>query len=142
MNYPKTISICHDNHFAMHTGKTLDGAQFFLTTPFIPADPNNRGSQFIALYLFDKDGTFMGAKIDDLGPRDSLDTDKADSIYEQFLKRLNKPTFCDIRIKPFQLERHGTTFGLIPSSQDKIQLVFEPGHYMAFSPPWDGAYQS
>ena len=137
MHLPKRIEIKHDDQLAMHIGRTQDGAQFFLTTPFIPHTSDNPGSQFIALYLFDPNGEFMGAKIDDLGPRQLIDTEKADARYEEFLNHLNQPTFCDIEVEAFQIEKHGIRFGII-SHQN--QLCLQPGNYKIFSHPWDGSY--
>jgi hypothetical protein len=84
----------------------------------------------------------MGAKIDDLGPRESIDPEQADSLYELFLNRLNSPTFCDIEIQPFQIEKHGVTFGLIPNDEKNISFKFQPGNYMTFLPPWNGQYEN
>lgn len=141
MKYPETIKICHDDQLAMHIGRTIDGAQFFLTKPFIPPSAHERGSQFIALYLFDKNGIFMGAKIDNLGPREFINTDEADAKYELFWNRLNQPTFCDIEVCAFEIEQYGVSFGLIATKTESTSLVFQPGNYMSFSSPWDGHYQ-
>ncbi|WDE96870.1 hypothetical protein PQO03_02705 [Lentisphaera profundi] len=135
MNPSNTIRIYQDDHYAKHIGQVIGGTQFFLTTPFIPATSDNKGSQFIALYLFDSSGKFIGAKIDDLGPRESLDTEQADSLYELFLNRLNTPSFCDIEIEAFQIEKHGITFGLFQSQDTDKKLVLQPGNYMSFPTP-------
>ena len=68
---PKLIAIDHDDYHAEHVGKTKDGRQFFLTTPFVPSK-----REFIALYVFDKKGALESATIDDLGTRAKLDHDK------------------------------------------------------------------
>ncbi|HYH68744.1 MAG TPA: hypothetical protein VD866_28890 [Urbifossiella sp.] len=56
-------------------GRTGDGRQFFLTTPFVPAEEvgTATGREFIALYIFDKAGQLESATIDDFGPRAALD---------------------------------------------------------------------
>jgi len=63
---PKLIAIDHDDYHAEFVGKTADGKQFFLTTPFVPASPTNPGNEFVALYLFDKRGNLIEALIDEL----------------------------------------------------------------------------
>src|SRR5687768_14677806 len=62
---PTRIAIDHDDHHAQHVGHTADGRQFFLTTPFVPGDRD-----FIALYLFDRDGRLLSATIDDITTED------------------------------------------------------------------------
>jgi hypothetical protein len=70
---PEIVAINHDDYHAQHVGRTADGRQFFLTTPFVPAIAGATGREFIALYFFDADGRFLDARIDDLGPRATLD---------------------------------------------------------------------
>jgi hypothetical protein len=67
MSKPKIIAIEHDDHHASHIGSLPDGRQFFLTTPFVPAMDSEAGREFVALFLFDKRGSFLEARIDDMG---------------------------------------------------------------------------
>src|SRR5262245_47547333 len=52
---PSVIAIEHDDHHARHVGRTVDGRQFLVTTPFIPADRGHPGREFIAVYIFDSE---------------------------------------------------------------------------------------
>ncbi len=72
---PKSVYLNHDDHSARYVGRTEDGRQFFLTTPFVPAGTPGcePGREFLALYLFDKSGVLLSAIIDDLGPRATVD---------------------------------------------------------------------
>ena len=45
---PKTIALHHDEYSAKYAGRTKDGRQFFLTTPFVPAIGKEAGREFIA----------------------------------------------------------------------------------------------
>ena len=47
---PETIAIDPDDYHAEHVGRTADGRQFFLTTPFEPAIGGRAGSEFVALH--------------------------------------------------------------------------------------------
>ena len=49
---PNIIAINNDDYHAEYVGRTSDGRQFFLTTPFESAIANRKGSEFVALYLF------------------------------------------------------------------------------------------
>lgn len=143
---PDTILIKIDDFHAKHIGRTSDGLQFFLTTPFVPALGRTPGSEYIALFLFDTNGKLIDATIDDLGPRSALDRDAASILYQQRLESLGNVDFCDIRIAPFKIERFGIDFGMIPreckDEDDEPAIEMQPGNYMAFFDPWDGDYDT
>ena len=47
---PALIAIDHDDYHAEHVGRTADGRQFFLTTPFEPGGgPQIPSEEFVAL---------------------------------------------------------------------------------------------
>jgi hypothetical protein len=148
---PSRIAINHDDFDARYVGHLADGRQFFLTTPFLTDEdspdlqPTNR--DFMAQYLFDKDGRFLEAEIDELKVAESLDGAEIDRAYQARLDKLGKVTFDRIEIEPFAVERFGAEFGLItqaPEGPDDIWWVtVEPGNYMAFAAPWDcGIYDT
>ena len=142
---PKLVTINHDDYHAEHVGKTKDGKQFFLTTPFEPAMGKKPGCEFIALYLFDKAGVLLDAQIDSFGPRASLDQDARIARRDELLASLGDFSFKKIKIAPFEVERFGSTFGLIAQLTDDEdwQVIVEPGNYMCFSTPWNsGIYDT
>lgn len=139
---PKRLAINHDDYHAEHVGRTADGRQFFLTTPFDPGThEGNDGQEFVALFLFDADGRFLEAKVDAFGPRATMDRAAAKAAYDGRLRELGEVTFTRIEIEPFSVERFGTTIGLIPQPPDDVSdqwwVTIEPGDYMAFTAPWD-----
>jgi hypothetical protein len=128
-------------------GRTADGRQFFLTTPFVAASQRHPGGEFVALYLFDRTGILVEAKIDDFGPRATLDKDARRKLYEARLKELGPIEFGRIEVAPFAVERFGTVFGLVPREPEEPDDVWAvevmPGNYMAFFEPWDsGIYDT
>jgi hypothetical protein len=144
---PELIAINHDDYHAEHIGRTLDGHQFFLTAPFEPAINGRKRSEYVALFIFDTAGTLIETKINDFGPRETLDAEKRRQCYEQRLHELGDVTFERIEVKPFEVERFGTKFGLIlrePEEEDDVWAVeLQPGNYMAFFEPWDsGEYDT
>ncbi len=144
---PKLIAINHDDYHAEYVGRTKDGKQFFLTTPFEPFMNGQEGREFLALYLFDTHGEFLEAKIDDLGPRATLDHDKRVFLRDQRLGELGGLSFERIEIAPFSIDRFGSTFGLIlrepEDDVDTWAVELQPGNFMAFFPPWDsGEYDT
>ena len=78
---PETFPINHDDYHAKHIGRTADGRQFFLTTPFVAAHGKELGAEFIALFTFDENGKLLEASIDNLGPRATIDGDAASKLF-------------------------------------------------------------
>ena len=144
---PEIIAVEHDNYHARHVGWTADGRQFFLTRPFEPAINGRAGGEFIALYTFDTGGKLIEAKIDELGPRATMDTDKARELYDRRLKELGEVRFARITVAPFSVQRFATQFGLVlrgpEEDGDQWAVEAQPGNYMAFFEPWDsGEYDT
>ena len=147
MSKPKLIAIDNDDHHASHVDRLPDGRQFFLTTPFVPAAGGNPGREFVALYLFDRRGRLLETQIDDLGTRAELESQRARSTFEQRLTELGPVEYGRIEVKPFEVERFGTTFGLAAcppeEAGDEWAVETQPGNYMAFFEPWDsGEYDT
>lgn len=147
MSKPDLIAIDHDDYHASHVGRTADGGQFFLTTPFVHAIGGSAGREFVALYLFDAKGRFREARIDDLGTRAELEEGESARTVEQRLAELGEVEYCRIEIQPFEVERFSTVFGLVarpPKDEDDGWWVeVQPGNYMAFHEPFDsGEYDT
>jgi hypothetical protein len=138
---PDIIAINNDDYHARHVGRIADGQQFILTTPFEPAIGGRKGSEFVALYLFDANGKLLEAKIEDFGPRATLDDNKRRAVHDRWLRELGDVTYDRIEVSPFAIDRFGTTFGLVlrePEEEDDPWVVeMQPGNYMAFFEPWD-----
>jgi len=147
MGPPALIAVNHDDYHAKHIGRTADGRQFFLMFTFQGPSPDREGNEFVALYMFDQKGKFLEAKIDEFGPRDKCDHEKCREVYAQRLRELGSVTFTRIEIEPFQIERFGTTFGLIAEAPDadvdRWIATTQPDNCMAFFEPWDsGEYDT
>ncbi|GGQ83774.1 hypothetical protein [Couchioplanes azureus] len=145
---PSRIAINHDDFDARYVGRLTDGRQFFLTTPFLPGkDGSDINQDFMAVYLFDRDGRFLEAKIDELNVPDSLDGAEVEQVYQARLKELGEVTFGRIEVEPFAVTRFGAEFGLIAQAPEDLDDIWwvtaEPGNYMAFAAPWDcGIYDT
>ncbi len=144
---PAFIALNQDDALAKYLGKTTAGRQFFLTKPFVPPAADNPGREFLALYLFDTEGTLVEARIEDLGSRDQVDVEQARSLRASMLGSLGAYKPGRILIAPFSVEKFGVQFGFVAHAPkrptDDWQVSAEPGHYMVFRPPWDsGEYSS
>jgi hypothetical protein len=138
---PARIAIAPDKELAKHVGWTQDGRQFFLTTPCVSGMRGTTGNRFLALYVFDADGIIVSAEIEDLGP---YEPGREASVHQRLadhLASLGNTTSARITVRPFLVERFGTSFGLAvraPESEDEGWTVeAQPGGYMAFTEPWD-----
>ncbi len=138
---PKLIAINHDDYAAAFVGQTADGRQFFLTTPFEPAIRGKAGEEFVALYLFDKKGALVEAKIDSFGPRDAMDEAARQEFRKKLLSEIEPVKYQRISVAPFSVDKFGTTFGLVlrtpEDEEDEWAVEAQPGNYMAFFEPWD-----
>ena len=144
---PTLVAINHDDYHAEHVGRTADGRQFFVTPAFIAARDHGPGREFLAVYLFDRKGKFLEARIDDLGTRKELDHYHARYLLARRLDELKPFEYGRIEVQPFQIERFGTTFGLVPrppkDEDDGWWVELLPGNCMAFHEPWDsGEYDT
>jgi len=146
---PPLVALDHDDYSAEYVGHTTDGRQFFLTTPFVPAESvgTATGREFLALYLFDKDGRLLTATIDDLGPRASMDESARLKRRDELLASLGDVSFGRITVAPFKVDRFGVEFGFIPRPPEEPDedwaVIVEPGDYMCFWPPWtSGEYDT
>jgi hypothetical protein len=130
---PKLVALDHDEFHAKWVGRLVDGRQFFGSFPFVPYGPS-----FVALYLFDAEGEFVEARIDEVREGDGVD---AETLLDRWVAELGPVTFGRIEMAPFQFERFGITFGLLPRTGERDGgwwAVFHPGNYMAFNEPWNG----
>ncbi len=138
---PQKIAINHDDYHASQIGRTAEGRQFFLTTPFDPATDTSSGMEYIALFQFDLEGNLVESKIDELGPRGSFSNEEAEEKYQARLSGLGEVKYCRIEVKPFSVQYKGAEIGLIvrePEDEEDVWAVeLLPGNYMAFFEPWD-----
>lgn len=143
-NRPDKFAIDNDDYHAKHIGRTADGRQFFLTYLFVPALGDEPGNEFVALFLFDKEGQFLEAQIDEFGPRSNLDLDERRRVYEKHLEELGSVSFERIEIAPFSIDRDGVAFGFIAHAYEGEWFVeLHPGNFMSFHEPWDsGEYDT
>lgn len=136
---PEIISIEHDDYHASLIGRTADGRQFFVAPIFVPG-----GDEFVNLFLFDDEGNLLESRIENLGPRETFDIEKARALRGEWLAQLGELEYQDIRVKPFAVEQGGEMFGMIPTKYEDYWVVeVLPGNVMAFTEPWDsGIYDT
>lgn len=135
---PDRFTIEPDDYHAQLVGTAGDGRRFFITTPF---EPDN---EFVALFLWNADGSFDSVDVDAFGLREMLAENDHQDALERRVARLGDFTIEPISVAPFAVESHGTTFGFVPEDYEgHVSVVLRPGNYMAYSEPWDsGEYDT
>ena len=104
------------------------------------------GGNSLPYFLFDTNGKFREARIDDLGPRTVLNEEKARELLDIRMAELGRVEYGRIEVQPFAVERFGMTC-LVPRApedeNDGWWVELQPGNYMAFHEPWDsGEYDT
>jgi len=163
---PERITLAPDESHAEHVGRIADGRGYFATIAGAHDDEIDRTAEdagapgeYIAIYLFNPDGTLSEARID---PAGEFDADARDALWEKRLAELGRRRKSAIEVAPFSVKRHGITFGLVASPVDAMdgeddgdaerdhdesgdpgwRVTLEPGGGMIFFPPWDGTYDT
>lgn len=149
MPIPEKIKIARIIDYHTHfIGKYVGGKQFFGYEHFILI-PNPDGvgyqrsqPQYIVLYLFDEKGDLTSYKYWYAGITPDLNCDTEKKLKEM-IRELGKVRYCNIKIKPFQIEIEGHIFGLIPFADSNYERVeLHPSNTIAFTEPWDGEYDT
>ncbi len=102
---------------------------------------------YAVLHTFDRVGShldtqtwFAGTTTE--GERGAIE--RAEAKLEEMLKQLGPIRFKDVKIKLFQVEVDGQTFGLVDASEPEAE--YESIHLLpndlAFFEPWDGLYDT
>lgn len=110
---PERIAVDRGTLRSNAVGRTRHGQQCILTTTFTRASSEAEQRIFQALYLFDEDGRLVEARIDELGTCADPDRDKGLKVLKQRCNEIYPISHGRIEIRPFALERFGTTFGLV-----------------------------
>lgn len=140
---PEKLTIPHDDYHGKYVGKSMDGKQFFLTTPFTYDEDLAKSHEFLALYVFNADGDLIDHSIKNLGSRTSMvgarnaqilpgntmqETPEVQAMIKDLLVTLSKVSFESILIKPFSIEKFDLTFGIVPENYDD-HLYEDDGFY-------------
>ena len=162
---PNRLIIPHDNYHGKYVGITESGDQFFITTPFTFEGSSCDNKEFVACYIFHQDGEIKKAEIEELGSRASIigqhqakilpgmtisKNQETEELIRKFLNELGEIAYKDISVAPFEINKFGVQFGLIPfpddddddDDEEEGTVILLPGNYMAFYSPWNGDYDT
>lgn len=149
MPIPEKIKIARMVDYHTHyIGKYDNGKQFFGYQHFVNDISNNdtdwtkRRHEYVLLYLFNEEGDLISYDYWYAGTTSDLNCDTEKKLKEM-IKKLGKVKYCNIKVKPFQIEIDNHIFGLIAfqdSDYERVELY--PSNVIAFTEPWDGEYDT
>lgn len=124
-------------------GKQFFGYEHFLFDPSITDDDwQKRRKEYVVLYLFDEEGNLTSYKSWYAGTTSDLNCDTNQKLKEM-IKELGTVRYCNILVKPFNVQIDNHTFGLIAISDPNYERVeLHPSNTIAFTDPWDGEYDT
>jgi len=147
MALPKRFPINREeDHHTHYIGRYANGNQFFGYETFLHTTPAPRGNdwqnhrkEYVVLYIFDDEGNFIDFKYWYVGT--TAENKETKPALELMIESGGTYEFCNIEVKPFQVEIDGEIFGLIPDEEyDSIELM--PSSTIAFYEPWHGDYET
>lgn len=141
---PERFLIVPDDYYVEYAGRAEDGRLFFIGTPFDAGTfGNDDGNEFIATFYWKPDGSYDSMDVDAFGPRDTIDKEAYDAVMARHIAELGNYELTEISVAPFSDEAYGTEMGFIYSEYDGYGWVkLLPGDYIAYTPPWDGMYDT
>ena len=140
---PEKVHLIPDDYHLTHVGSLSDERLYWIDVQ-LSSDRDTRDTQdFVCVYIFNLDGELIAHKITDLGYRSSP-LFSASKIIEQELARLPNPRSRNIWVRPFSVEEHGLTFGLVVRDEEDNPVVDAvPGMTLMFYAPWvEGGYDT
>jgi hypothetical protein len=151
---PERILIIREKGYRTdQIGQYGDGKQFMaFVTGSLPSIPGLKDWQlhkrwYAVLHTFEADGTHLetqawlaGVTAD--GEREVIG--RAEAKLEEMLNQLGPIRLGDVRIKLFQVEVDGRTFGLVDASEpdEDYESIHLLPNDLAFFEPWDGTYDT
>lgn len=153
MAIPARIPIRHEPNHRTDTISRYDDGLFFgwISGGYSPnytldADWAAHMRWYAILHRFDHDGRHTSSDI--WCPGDGI-RDGQRARLDGWLAALPGRAYCDIAIRPFQIEADGIVFGLVleshhehPDGHRELDWAeFYPGR-LGFSSPWDGCYDT
>ncbi|MDX8354666.1 hypothetical protein [Cognatiyoonia sp. IB215182] len=130
-----------DDYHLRDVGKTKQGNGYWITQQL--TSDGNTTRDFVAAYLFDKDGHFISADVVDLGLREPNKDGGLGDALARLRRKIDAETVEQIWVRPFSTAFFGETFGLVVREDEHEEFQGEqlidalPGHTLMFYGPWD-----
>ncbi len=130
-----------DNYHLQHVGKTAQGNGYWIDIQLATEKDGTR--DFVAAYVFDREGNLISSEVVDLGFRNENSAQAIEETIEKLKKKIDAKDTAEILVKPFSVMFYGQTFGLVIREADdgdeapeEALLDAMPGHTLMFYGPW------
>ena len=142
MTHDLKFPLSPDDYHLRHVGRTKQGNGYWITTQLSVEEGGTR--DFVAAYLFDRDGALISTDIIDLGIRPPASDHPLPDTIEKLKQKLDAVGPAEIWVRPFAVSFYGLTFGLVireaeegddPDGEPVVDAM--PGHTLMFYAPWD-----
>lgn len=137
---PVRFTIVPDDYHVPYAGTAEDGRRFFLSEELFAGD-----SAYVAMFLWEPDGTFDEIKVDEVSrtgaaPAGQAIPAGAAGLVDARLAELGEYVLEPIKVEPFTREIDGVTFGwrLDGYEDGTTSITIQPGDFIAYYEPWDG----
>ena len=130
-----------DDYHLQHVGKTLQGNGYWIDIQLAVEKDGTR--DFVAAYIFDKEGCLISSEVVDQGMRTGAPVQTTEEIIGKLKKKIAAKDTSEILVKPFSTSFYGHTFGLVAREADESKdataetlIDAMPGHTLMFYGPW------
>lgn len=130
---PEKFLIKREEDYHTHYIGKYGNGSIFIGFPFFGGSSQTR--PLAVLHLLDKDGYILDSKI---WEKDKIN--EAENELKRAICELPNVKYCDVEVRPFNVELNGLEFGFIPR-EDNACIEYQP-FGLAFFPPWDGFYDT
>ena len=140
---PEKIRLIPDEWHILNVGRLSDGRLFWVDGQLDFAE--GQTEDFVCTFVFDQDGALIENSIELIGTRGEYPNGSVGLAIERHVVALGEHTKADIWIRPFQVERDGVVFGLVPRRlpDGEWRGEFIPGNTLSFYAPWEqGEYDT
>ena len=140
---PEKIRLVPDSWHIRNVGRLSDGRLFWVDSQLDYV--NGVTTDFVCTFVFDPEGQLVGHSVELIGERGSYPNGSVGAAIERHLAALGDQPVTNIWVRPFSIESHGRTFGLIPrqTSDGEWRVEFMPGNTLSFYAPWEtGEYDT
>jgi len=140
---PTKVLLIPDRWQIKNVGRLGDGSLYLVDGQL---DSDGRSTRdFVCTFIFDADGELVEHSIELIGTRGAYPDNTVGLAVRRHLAALGNRVVGRIWVRPFSVQRHGTTFGLIPRQTEfgDWRVEFMPGNTLSFYAPWGaGGYDT
>lgn len=130
-----------DDYHLHHVGKTVQGNGYWIDVQLAIEEEGTR--DFVAAYVFDRDGNLIFSEVVDRGLRSDNPAQTLEETIGELRKKIDAANVSEIQVKPFSVSFHGHTFGLVvretkdgDETSEETLIDAMPGHTLMFYGPW------